>query len=260
MQSHYVSTHTACCVSRGGFRDDYTFDEFATDGCLDAPRQIPSGSARLDDSGCGFTFDTGYCGSREHAGFCFSVSPDIGDVVDGSAAVSQALPSQGVNKSGFLDGVSDRPLEQVVGDIQPDHCDDRAGQDRDKDLFAVCGGQCDLHGSSSGCVQPDAKRFCSPPPVNAAGQLDGSPKAGEGVGTPTNCAKSADGKRDVRRPLMKESMARAVEAFRLFEEYRDAGMRASADRQRARCMAALWSYMESDAALRRKSAAIARAL
>lgn len=69
--------------------------------------------------------------------------------------------------------------------------------------------------------------FCPPPAKNAAGDLDGSSVAGPAVGAPN------------------PHLRRAFEAHQAFRDYVQAGMRASADRQRARAMKALWAYLES---------------
>lgn len=69
--------------------------------------------------------------------------------------------------------------------------------------------------------------ICIPPAENGPGQRDGSPEPGPGV-----CAQ-------------RQHLTRAVEAHQAFREYVQAGMRASADRQRARAMRAMWDYLES---------------
>ena len=71
-----------------------------------------------------------------------------------------------------------------------------------------------------------ATLVCPPPAANAAGDLDGSPKAGQGAGA-------------------RHHLERAVQAHEAFREYVQAGMRASADKQRARAMRAMWDYLES---------------
>lgn len=86
---HTVITHRATAGAITEFREGFGYDDL--DQCLDAPNRFPSSSARSASLvSTGDTYDHGHCGWRSQASDCFSVSPDVGDVVDGSAKVKDA--------------------------------------------------------------------------------------------------------------------------------------------------------------------------
>lgn len=65
MEDLVVIGATATRLGAGDVRPGFFDDLWG--GCLDAPQQFPSGSARYVDGG----YDTGFCSSREVSGRCF---------------------------------------------------------------------------------------------------------------------------------------------------------------------------------------------
>lgn len=124
------------------------------------------------------------------------------------------LACQRLNQPRVSDAVSDRGADDEVRHPAPkDH--GYQGRRAPKDV------QADEFRSK---VHPPS--LCTPPAKNALADLDGSAGAGPGA-----CANP--------------HLLRAVEAHTAYREYVGAGMHASADRQRARAVKALWSYLES---------------